>query len=174
MANAKEFSLGYEAGATVYLTVQRKEDGYLMDDADGAFKVPPVSDFALAMNGNAVQPSLYEIAEDRVAWTDGIYIVCFYRQLGVDPAPTADIMIASKDMTLVDDAEVSDSGDTTINTSSTTTTTTDQALVDITKLVKAMLHDNKMVLDKFRAAKGGFYGDSNSREKEGGASRRRY
>jgi hypothetical protein len=176
MANAKEFSLGFEAGANVYLSVQRKADGYLMDDADGAFKVSPVADFALSMTANADQPSLYEASEARVAWSDGVYIVCFYLRLGGAPAPTTDPMIASQEMTLLDDEEVSGGGggSTTINDSSVTNnSTTDADLADIRKLVKAILHDNKMILDKVGTMKGVLDARSNAGQKEAGTSRRR-
>jgi hypothetical protein len=175
MANAKLFSLGFEPGATAYLSVQRKADGYLMDDADGAFKVSPVADFAKSMTANSDQPSLYEASEARVAWSDGVYIVCFYLQLGGSPAPTTDPMIASKEMTLLDDEEVSGGGggSTVINDSSVTNnSTTDADLADIRKLVKAILHDNKMILDKVGAMKG-VLDARNAAEKEAGSSRRR-
>lgn len=177
MAATKSFSLGFEAGLTVYLTVERQADGYLMDDADGAFKVPPVTDFFLAMTPNAQQGSLYEAEEARVAWTDGVYIVCFYLQLGGTPAPSTDPMVASKDMTLLDDVEVAGGGgDTsvTVNDSSThTSTTTDADLADIKKLVKAILHDNKMVLDMVQKMKGNNYANGTAGQKEGRNARGR-
>ncbi len=174
MAATKTFTLGFEAGLTVYLTVERQADGFLMDDADGAFKVPPVTDFFKSMTANAQQGSLYEASEARVAWTDGVYIVCFYLQVGGSPAPSTDPMVASKDMTLLDDVEVSGGGGTsvTVNDSSThTTTTTDADLADIKKLVKAILHDNKMVLDIVQKMKGSLYANGNSGKEKGSNAR---
>lgn len=167
MANSKRFSLGFEAGLTVYLTVQRKADSYLLDDADGVFRASPVADFAVAMTADADQPALYEKEEARTSWQDGVHLVGYYLQLGGSPAPSTDPLIASGEMTMEDDQEQT-SGDiissvTNLNTTSTGTGTTG-SLATIEKLVRAILHDNKMVLDVVEDMKGK-YGNGSSAQK---------
>ena len=174
MANIKEFTLGFEVGATTYFTVQRRADGYLLDDADGAFRSPPVTDFSLALADNSFQPGLYEATEARTSWTDGAYLVCFYLQLGGSPAPTTDPMLASKGMTMLDDTEVAGDGNTTVTVNDSSVrnvTESDADLAELKKLVKAILHDNKMVLDKVEAMKGAVNGHPG--EKEGRSPRSR-
>lgn len=159
MANSKRFSLGFEAGLTVYLTALRKADAYLLDDADGIFRASPVSDFAIAMAANADQPALYEKTEARTSWQDGVYLISFYLQIGGSPAPTTDPMVASAEITMEDDEEQT-SGDiissvTNLNTL-TAASSASGSTATLEKLVRALLHDNKMVLDAVEDLKGSY------------------
>lgn len=169
MANAKEFSLGYEAGPTVYLTVQRKQDGYLLDDADGVFRIPPVADFAVAMTPDAEQPAVFEVSEARTSWQDGLYLVAFYEQLDASPDPSTDLLVASVEVSLADDAIQTDADIISSVTNISTTVNGSGAAGDtaeLMKLVKAILHDNKMVLDTVEFLKGQSNGNRASHRSE--------
>lgn len=170
MASTKRFSLGFEAGLTVYLTAKRKADSYLLDDADGVFRAAP-ADFAVAMSADGAQPALYVKEEARTSWQDGDYLIAFYLQVGGSPAPTTDPLIASNELTLEDDAEVVAGGNSTSSVTNITTTTTgggsgSASTATLEKLVRALLHDNKMVLDAVENLKGS-HGSASSSPKKG-------
>ena len=105
MANAKKISLFHSStAATVYCIVRRASDGYLLNDADGAFAAAPADPY-LALAEDATIKGLYEVSESRTAWAAGKYEVFVYAQAGGSPAPASDTMIGAGEMQIDADTE---------------------------------------------------------------------
>ena len=71
MANVKKLGTAKIAtGAVAYCIIRREVDGYLLNDADGAFANAPGDPYdELAEDGTI--KGLYEISESRTAWEPG-------------------------------------------------------------------------------------------------------
>ncbi len=92
MANVKKLgTVKIATGATVYCIIRREVDGYLLDDADGAFANAPADPFN-EMTEDGTIKGLYEISESRTAWEPGWYTVYFYAQAGGSPVPVDDAL----------------------------------------------------------------------------------
>lgn len=106
MANIKKIThLWNVTGLTVYCIIRRDADGYLLNDADGAFASGPADPY-VSLAEDATIKGMYELSESRAAWDDGDYSVVVYRQTGVSPVPTSDIVIGGGVMEIKSDAEV--------------------------------------------------------------------
>ena len=103
MANVKKLgTTKITTGNTVYCIIRREVDGYLLNDADGAFANAPADPYdELAEDGTI--KGLYEISESRTAWEPGWYKVFFYDQAGGSPAPASDVLADSQDLMVVGD-----------------------------------------------------------------------
>jgi hypothetical protein len=131
---SKEIKIGYtETGITAYCIIKREADGFLLDDADGAFVNAPADPY-LSLSEHGTIKGLYEVSESRTVWNDGRYSILAYKQSGGSPVPASDFIIGNGDMYALDDAEVvlDDSVATiTAKTDSLTFTGTDvQATLD--------------------------------------------
>ncbi len=103
MANVKKLGTGKIAtGAVAYCIIRREVDGYLLDDADGAFANAPADPFD-ELAEDATVKGLYEISESRTAWEPGSYKVFFYSQTGGSPAPASDTLVEVIDLIVVGD-----------------------------------------------------------------------
>lgn len=92
MANIKLLATSKIATAqTVYCIVRRESDGYLLNDADGAFAAAP-SDPYVTLTEHATIKGLYEKSESRTAWEPDQYTVYVYDQTGGSPAPVSDTL----------------------------------------------------------------------------------
>lgn len=89
MAGSKSFFITTATGTTVYAIVKRLADGYLLNDATGAFAAAPADPY-LAMTEDATLKGLYALSEARVAWSNGLHRIAFYKQVGGSPAPSTD------------------------------------------------------------------------------------
>lgn len=106
MANTKKIQAPHSAtGKTVYAIVKRESDGYILNDADGAFAAAPADPY-LALAEHGTIKGLYEASEARTVWTNGKYTVMAYEQAGGSPAPTTDTKAASGEMKVESDIEV--------------------------------------------------------------------
>lgn len=106
MPNIKWLSaLWIETGKTMYTIIRREADGYLLNDADGAFVNAPADPY-LTLPEHATIKGLYEVAESRAAWNDGRYTFVVYKQTGGAPAPASDTIIGGGELYIVADAEV--------------------------------------------------------------------
>lgn len=94
-----------ETGKTLYCIVRREADNYRLNDADGAFSAAPADPY-VSLTEDAVIKGLYQLDESRTAWNDGRYTVIIYKQAGGAPAPAADTVIASGDLSIKSDFEV--------------------------------------------------------------------
>jgi hypothetical protein len=110
MATKKITHLWNATGLTVYCVIRREADGFLLNDADGAFSAAPADPY-IAMTEHATLNGVYEASEARAAWSNGLYTVIIYRQTGGAPAPVSDIAIGCGQIQIAADAEVIQSGD---------------------------------------------------------------
>jgi hypothetical protein len=102
MANSKLLQIGHTTGRTIYVIVKANADGKLLNDADGAFAAAPADPF-VALTEDATISGLYERAESRTAWADGVYTVVTYDQAGVGPVPASDELLDVRQICLKDD-----------------------------------------------------------------------
>jgi hypothetical protein len=80
MANVKKLSTTkIVTGSTVYCIIRREVDGYMLDDANGAFAAAPVDPYVSLTEDGTIK-GLYEKSESRTAWEPGRYRVFFYNQ----------------------------------------------------------------------------------------------
>lgn len=109
MPNTKKITLDHsETGKTVYCIISRNADGYLVNDSGGAFASAPADPYiSLAEHGTI--KGRYSLSESRAAWNDGLYQVAIYKQAGGSPSPTADTIIGSGGICIVNDLEVDQS-----------------------------------------------------------------
>ena len=106
MANAKLISTAWgETGITAYCIVRRGSDNYRLDDVDGSFAASPADPY-LSLSEDSVIKGLYEVSENRTAWTDGRYLVAIYKQIGGSPAPASDAIIGGGEININGDLEV--------------------------------------------------------------------
>jgi hypothetical protein len=106
MANAKKIISDWsETGKTVYSIVRREGDGYLLDDADGAFTMAPADPY-LSLPEHSTIKGRYEASESRTVWIDGRYTVAIYKQAGGSPAPASDTIVGSGELAIENDLEV--------------------------------------------------------------------
>lgn len=106
MANVKKITHLWNATAlTLYCIIRREADGYLLNDADGAYASAPADPY-ISMAEDATIKGMYELSESRAAWDDGKYSIVVYRQAGVSPVPASDIIIGGGIMEIKTDAEV--------------------------------------------------------------------
>lgn len=103
MALTKKLQTFHITGATVYAIIRREVDGYLLNDADGAFASAPADPY-LSLAEDATIKGLYEVAEARTVWNTGEYRVFLYHQVGGSPSPVADTIIAMQPWRVVADA----------------------------------------------------------------------
>jgi hypothetical protein len=103
MANVKKLgTTKIVTGSTVYCIIRREVDGYLLNDADGAFAAAPADPYdELAEDGTI--KGLYEISESRTAWEPGWYKVFFFKQAGGSPVPASDTLPDILDLLVVGD-----------------------------------------------------------------------
>ena len=94
-----------QAGVTIYATIKREANGYLLDDSNGTFVAKPADPYVY-LSEDYILKGTYELRENRAAWTDGRYIVTIYKQAGASPAPASDTIIESGEMYVVSDAEI--------------------------------------------------------------------
>jgi hypothetical protein len=97
---------GWITGLTLYCVVKREADGYLLNDADGAFAAAPADPY-VAMSEHATVKGLYTKDEARTAWNNGLYTVAVYSQVGGSPAPASDTLVGIGVLPIDSDAEVS-------------------------------------------------------------------
>ncbi len=126
MPNTKKITHPWgETGLTLYCVIRREADGYLLNDADGAFANAPADPY-IAMTEDGTLKGLYEKSEARAAWNDGVYTVMVYSQAGASPAPASDTVIGSGEFYIDTDTEVNTSTiKTNIDTISLAVTTID-------------------------------------------------
>jgi hypothetical protein len=106
MANIKKIThLWNVTGLTVYCIIRRDADGYLLNDADGAFASGPADPY-VSLAEDATIKGMYELSESRSVWDNGKYSVVVYRQTSASPAPASDIVIGAGTMEIKSDAEV--------------------------------------------------------------------
>ncbi|MCE5212107.1 MAG: hypothetical protein LLG40_11180 [Deltaproteobacteria bacterium] len=106
MANIKKITHFWNTtGLTLYCIIRRDADGYLLNDADGAFASGPADPY-ISLAEDAVIKGMYELSESRAAWDDGNYSIVVYRQTGASPAPASDIVIGSGSIEIRSDLEV--------------------------------------------------------------------
>jgi hypothetical protein len=98
---AKTITIGYVTGKTVYCMIRKDSNGYLLNDADGAFANAPADPYIL-LTEHATLKGMYTLVESRVAWADGIYTVAVYSTTG-SPSPAADSLIGLSEATISDD-----------------------------------------------------------------------
>jgi len=103
MANVKKLGTAkIVTGSTAYCIIRREVDGYLLNDADGAFANAPADPYdELAEDGTI--KGFFEISESRAAWEPGFYKVFFYTQSGGSPAPTSDTLDDILDLIVIGD-----------------------------------------------------------------------
>ena len=107
MANDKKIiHLWGDTGLTLYCVIRREADGFLLNDADGAFAVAPADPY-VAMIEDGTLKGVYEKIEARTVWNDGKYTVIVYNQVGGSPAPVSDNVIGSGQINIDTDMEVS-------------------------------------------------------------------
>lgn len=106
MAATKTILAFSDTGQTLYAVVRRGADGYLLNDADGAFAAAPADPYLSFVESSTLK-GLYSIAENRTAWDDGDYEVLVYSQTGGSPATAADFPIGISEMVMEDDSEIS-------------------------------------------------------------------
>lgn len=103
MANVKKLSTAkIVTGSTVYCIIRREVDGYLLNDADGAFANAPADPYDELTEDGTIK-GLFEISESRTAWEPGYYKVFFFKQSGGGPAPASDTLEDSLDLIVVGD-----------------------------------------------------------------------
>lgn len=126
MPNTKKITHPWgETGLTLYCVIRREADGYLLNDADGAFANAPADPY-VAMTEDGTLKGLYEKSEARAAWNDGVYTVMVYSQAGASPAPASDTVIGSGEFYIDTDTEVNTSTiKTNVDTISLAVTTID-------------------------------------------------
>lgn len=158
-----------ESGDTVYCTVRRLSDNYLLNDADGSFAAAP-SDYAVLLAEDLTEKGLFTRSEARQIWPNGSYRITFYRQAYVWPSPPADAPpLAAYEMQVRNDAEVTDGAlsdsvaavatlSTTINSTLNTVNTnvgtiltllggsTPEQVIDISEILKRV----REIQDKLR------------------------
>jgi hypothetical protein len=111
MANVKKITQFYGAtGITAYCIVRRDVDGFLLNDADGAFANAPADPF-VAMTEDGTIKGMYEKSESRAAWDNGSYTAIVYKQAGGSPVPASDFVIGGGAMQILSDLEVKQTGD---------------------------------------------------------------
>jgi hypothetical protein len=106
MPNTKRIQSGWITALTLYCIVKREADGYLLNDADGAFAAAPADPYIL-MSEHATIKGLYTKDEARAAWNDGLYTVAVYYQVGGSPAPASDTLVGLGVLPVDEDAEAS-------------------------------------------------------------------
>jgi hypothetical protein len=106
MANTKRVQSGWITGLTLYCIVKREADGYLLNDADGAFAAAPADPY-VALSEHATIKGLYTKDEARTAWDDGLYTVAVYSQVGGSPAPASDTLVGLGVLPIDADTEAS-------------------------------------------------------------------
>ena len=106
MANVKKIIAPWsETAITTYAIVRREVDGFLLNDADGAFANAPVDPYvSLAEHGTL--KGIYELSESRTVWNDGRYTATVYKQAGGSPVPASDRIIGTADTYIASDLEV--------------------------------------------------------------------
>lgn len=164
MANVKKILHPWSAtGLTVYSIIRREADGYLLNDADGAFANAPADPY-ISLTENGTIKGLYEKSESRTAWNDGLYVIAIYKQIGGSPAPVSDTLIGGGELQILTDAEVVQTGDTYPIVSSAS-----KGIVKIyddmaTKVTADLIEDilrNKLVINELNGA-ATLYADNNS------------
>lgn len=106
MPNVKKIIANWnETEETVYCIIRREADDFRLDDSDGSFTTSPADPY-LALTEDAVIKGRYEVEESRTEWDDGRYTVAAYKQDGGAPVPTDDTMIASGEIFISDDEEI--------------------------------------------------------------------
>ena len=90
---------------TLYFIERREADGYLLNDADGAFAAAPADPY-VSLTQHATIKGLFEQSESRVAFTDGLYTKIIYKQAGGSPSPVADTVLEIQRRLVVNDTEV--------------------------------------------------------------------
>lgn len=106
MANVKKIIVPWSAtGIIVYGIIRREVDGYLLNDADGAFANAPADPYVTIAEHGTIKGQ-YELSESRTVWTDGRYTIVAYKQTSGSPSPVADTIIGAGDMHIVSDLEV--------------------------------------------------------------------
>lgn len=106
MANTKTMiAASIETGLASYITVERRADGFLLNDADGDFANVPV-DLYVSATEDSTRKGMYQLDESRVAWDDGEYIFTFYKQVGGSPAPASDQIFAAGTIQIKNDLEI--------------------------------------------------------------------
>lgn len=105
MANAKTFYASFPTGNTIYGIIRRLSDGYLLNDADGAFANTPADPY-ISFTEDSTIKSLYSLSESRAAWDDGSYRCYMYKQAGGSPAPVSDLLVGIQYMYTKSDTEV--------------------------------------------------------------------
>lgn len=106
MANTKTMiGPSPETALTSYVMVERRADGYLLDDDNGTFTNTPVDPHVPATE-DATRKGMYQLDESRTVWNNGEYVFTFYKQTGGSPAPVSDTIIGTGELWILSDAEV--------------------------------------------------------------------
>jgi len=66
---AKSFYAQFPTGSTVYGIIKKLSNGYLLDDADGAFAAAPADPY-VSFTEDSVLKSFYALSESRAVWAD--------------------------------------------------------------------------------------------------------
>lgn len=100
MPNVKEIKIPHSTtGLTVQVRIKREADGYLLNDADGAFASAP-ADSLIDTTEHGTLKGLYELSESRTAWNNGKYTFTAYVSTDLNVA------IAIGQIEIIDDLEV--------------------------------------------------------------------
>lgn len=106
MANSKRIIIDWaETAKSIYCIVRRESDKFILGSVDGAF-TPAPENLYLPLTEDTIIKGRYERNEDRTVWSDGRYTVAVYKQAGVVPSPSADVIIGSGELAIKDDSEV--------------------------------------------------------------------
>lgn len=105
MANIKSLIHDWnETGITVYTIIRRESDGHILDNLDGNFYSTATIPY-IPLIENYLIKGRYELNESRSIWINGIYTAAVYKQLGVSPNPSLDIIIGSWQVDIESDDE---------------------------------------------------------------------
>ena len=106
MANVKKLIAPWsETAITTYVIIRREADGYLLNDADGAFANAPADPY-VSLTEHGTLKGIYELSESRTVWNDGRYTATVYKQAGGSPVPASDRVIGTADVYIASDLEV--------------------------------------------------------------------
>ena len=92
MALKKRLTVNTAAGSTVYCSVRRELDDFLIDDVNGKFAKAPVDPF-IALTEDSTFDGVFEKDEDRSVWSNGNFTAIYYKQAGGSPVPSADTVL---------------------------------------------------------------------------------
>lgn len=94
-----------ETSVSIYCIIRQQINSYRFDNGNGTFVSTPINPYLFLIE-DAVIKGLYEISESRTVWADGVYIVIVYKQKGLTPSPSVDIVIGAEEMFISADTEV--------------------------------------------------------------------